>query len=406
MTPVSLRSTALVRSLPLFAPFALFAIVACASGIAAATPYIPADGNKVVEHLPTRTDPVQRELRALRAAASANPGDVRSAALLARRYIEQARVEGDPRYLGYAQAALGPWWHQPTPPDAILVLRATLRQSTHHFKEALDDLGIVVRNDTNNAQAWITRATVLTVLGEYTSAKASCMRLYSRAPELVVQTCLSGVGSISGQARASYDGLKQALARSPDAEPDIRIWTITLLAEMAVRLGDTAAAQDWFKQAMAFEEPDSYLLAAYSDFLLDQQRAPEVVRLLKDKTRIDSLLLRYAIALKATNAPDAARQRDALTQRFDAAMLRGDTVHQREQARFELALRGDAKAAVRLAKLNWAVQKEPADLRILAECAAASGDAEATALVRDWIKRIKPEDATIAAPLRTLKAAA
>lgn len=389
-----------------FARTTVFALLLGASSLALAAPYTPADDSKVVEHLPTRTDPVQRELRALRAAAAANPTDVRSAALLARRYIEQARVEGDPRYLGYAQAALGPWWSKPTPPDAILVLRATLRQSTHHFKEALDDLSIVVRNNSDNAQAWITRATVLTVLGDFTAAKASCMRLYSRAPELVVQTCLSGIGSISGEARASYDQLKAALARASDADPDIRIWTITLLAEMAVRLGDKTAAEDWFKQAMAFGEPDSYLLAAYSDFLLDQQRAPEVVRLLKDKTRIDSLLLRYAIALKATGGPEAARQRDALTQRFDAAMLRGDTVHQREQARFELALRGDAKAAVRLAKLNWAVQKEPADLRILAESAAASGDAEATELVRQWIAKARIEDASIAPTLRKLKVAA
>ena len=389
-----------------FSRTTVFALLLGASSLALAAPYIPADDSKIVEHLPTRTDPVQRELRALRAAAAANPTDVRSAALLARRYIEQARVEGDPRYLGYAQAALGPWWSKPNPPDAILVLRATLRQSTHHFKEALDDLSVVVRNNSDNAQAWITRATVLTVLGDFTAAKASCMRLYSRAPELVVQTCLSGIGSISGEARASYDQLKAALARAADADPDIRIWTITLLAEMAVRLGDKTAAEDWFKQAMAFGEPDSYLLAAYADFLLDQQRAPEVVRLLKDKTRIDSLLLRYAIALKATGGPEAARQRDALTQRFDAAMLRGDTVHQREQARFELALRGDAKAAVRLAKLNWAVQKEPADLRILAESAAASGDAEATELVRQWIAKAKIEDASVAPTLRKLKVAA
>ena len=389
-----------------FARPTVLALLLGASSLAPAAPYLPSDASKVVERLPTRTDPVQRELRALRAAASANPTDVRSAAVLARRYIEQARVEGDPRYLGYAQAALGPWWSQPAPPDAILVLRATLRQSTHHFKEALDDLSLVVRNNSDNAQAWITRATVLTVLGEFTAAKASCMRLYSRAPELVVQTCLSGIGSISGEARTSYDQLKAALARAADADPDIRIWTITLLAEMAVRLGEPAAAQDWFKQAMAFGEPDSYLLAAYADFLLDQQRAPEVVRLLKDKTRIDSLLLRYAIALKATGGADAARQREALTQRFEAAMLRGDTVHQREQARFELALRGDARAAVRLAKLNWAVQKEPADLRILAESAAASGDAEATELVRQWIAKAKLEDASVAPTLRKLKVAA
>jgi hypothetical protein len=118
---------------------------------------------------------------------------------------------------------------------------------------------------------------------------------------------------------------------------------------------------------------------------------------LKDKTRVDALLLRYALALQATQSPDAAVQIGALGARFDAAMLRGDTVHRREQARFELALRKDPAAAVRLAKANWSVQKEPADLRILADCALASGDAEAARLVRDWLRSSRIEDRRVTA---------
>jgi hypothetical protein len=155
---------------------------------------------------------------------------------------------------------------------------------------------------------------------------------------------------------------------------------------------------------MAAAEPDSYLLAAYADFLLDRGRAAEVVRRLKDKGRIDALLLRYAIALKAIRSPDAAAQAEVLRARFDAAMLRGDSVHQREQARFELALRNDPQAAVRLARSNWAVQKEPADLRILAEAAAASGDREAAQLALDWVATTGLEDQTITAPLAKLRA--
>jgi hypothetical protein len=87
-------------------------------------------------------------------------------------------------------------------------------------------------------------------------------------------------------------------------------------------------------------------------------------------------------------------------------MLRGDTVHQREQARFELALRHDPAAAVRLAKANWRVQKEPADLRILADAALASGDAEAAGMVRGWLQRSRIEDRRIAASAARLKGTA
>jgi tetratricopeptide (TPR) repeat protein len=384
----------------LLLPFLVLAL----AGAAVATPYIPADGKKVVERLPSRADPLQRELLQLRAELSREPANLKLATALAQRYIEQARTAGDPRYLGYAQAALAPWWKLPQAPDEVLVLRATLRQGTHQFGAALADLDTVLKRDPNNAQAWLTRATVQVVTGDFAAARRSCMRLYARAPELIVQTCLSNVGSVNGDAMRSYAMLKAALERQADAGPELRGWVQTLLGEMAARLGDDAAADGWFRQAMAAAAPDSYLLAAYADFLLDRGRAADVARRLKDKGRIDALLLRYAIALKAIGSPDAPAQVEALRARFDAAMLRGDSVHQREQARFELALRSDPQAAVRLARRNWAVQKEPADLRILAEAAAASGDREATQLALGWVAKTRLEDQTIAAPLAKLRA--
>ncbi|MFL6707831.1 MAG: hypothetical protein ACJ8HI_06460, partial [Massilia sp.] len=169
------------------------------------------------------------------------------------------------------------------------------------------------------------------------------------------------------------------------------------------RAGADQEAEALYRKALAEEEPDSYLLGAWSDYLLDHGRAPEVIKLLKDRTRVDALLLRYALALKATGSQEAAVQTAALKSRFDAAMLRGDTVHQREQARFELALRGDAASAVKLALLNWAVQKEPADLRILVETAAASGDPVAGKTARDWIAATHIEDRALAPLLPKLK---
>jgi Tfp pilus assembly protein PilF len=376
------------------------------TGAACAAPYVPASGSQVVEHLPSRADPVQRELARMRAELARAPGDMGRATALARRYIEQARIEGDPRYLGYAQAALAPWYALPDPPEPVRVLRATLRQSTHQFGPALADLDAVLRRDSDNAQAWLTRATVQMVTGQYGAARASCMRLYSRAPTLAVKACLASVGGVSGQASASYGALQGAFARYPDAEPGLRLWVLTLLAQMAERAGDNAAARGYFTQALASNDADSYLLGAWADFLLDHGRADDVVALLKDRTRVDALLLRYALALRQRNAPGAAAAAGALRDRFEAAMMRGDTVHRREQARFELSLRNDPQAAVRLAKLNWAVQKEPADLLILVEAAAASGDREAARIALDWIRQSRIEDRRLDPFLARLKGGA
>ena len=70
---------------------------------------------------------------------------------------------------------------------------------------------------------------------------------------------------------------------------------------------------------------------------------------------------------------------------------------QREEARFELEIQGNTSKALALARDNWKVQREPADLRILAEAARAADDAPALALVDGWVAATRLQDATLVA---------
>jgi Tfp pilus assembly protein PilF len=363
-----------------------------------AAPFIPLDGKQVIERLPSRLDPLQVELRQLRAQLSKEPGNVALATNLARRYISLARSQADPRYLGYAEAALQTWWSQSAPPPEVRVLRATLRQSTHQFALALADLDGILASDRGNAQAWLTRATVQQVLGDYPAAKQSCAHLFRQAPDLVTQACLQSAASQNGDAAGSYQRLLQAFNSNPQAEADIKLWVLTLLAEMAERLGNNSGAEKHFRaalQATPEAGKDSYLLAAYADFLLQQGRPDEVVGLLANQTRADNLLLRYALALNQMKSPLAGAQVELLRQRFDAAMRRGDTVHQREQARFALTLQHDAASAMTLAQQNWQVQKEPADVLIMLEAAIANRQVAAAQSVLAWLKQSGLQDQRI-----------
>jgi predicted Zn-dependent protease len=383
----------------------IFAALLAASSIflsVHAAPYLPKDGSQVIEHLPGRNDPAQQEFRRLRTELAAAPNDLALATHIARRYIDAARSAADPRYLGYAQAALSPWWNQAQAPVEVRILRATLLQSTHQFPKALSDLDAILKLDPDNAQAWLTRATIRMVQGDYASAKADCARLLALSAELVAITCLANVANLNGQSAKSYSLLSTTLSRNADAEPSLQIWGQTLLAEMAVRRGDNQVAEHNFRSALALAGTDSYLLGAYADFLLDQQRPAEVISLLKDKTRVDALLLRYAIALKAQKSAAVTEKIDELNSRFNAAMLRADTVHQREQARFELQLRNDPKTALKLAQLNWAVQKEPADARILLEAALLAADRAAAQPVLHWLKQTRLEDIALAKLVKQL----
>jgi hypothetical protein len=109
-----------------------------------------------------------------------------------------------------------------------------------------------------------------------------------------------------------------------------------------------------------------------------------VIALLKGNEASDPVLLRVALAYRQLHGMNHPLTRDAaktLGDRYDAALLRGDRSHGREQSRYELGLRGDARAALAFAKSNWVVQHEPADALVLAQAAhAAHRDAAADPL--------------------------
>ena len=372
-------------------------LCACLPMLALAAPYTPKDGSAVIEQLPRRADATQMQLRALRQQLTATPQDLALATSLAQRYISLARSETDPRYLGYAQAALAPWWRQAAPPLPVRLLRATILQSTHQFGPALQDLDAVIAQEPANGQAWLTRATVLTVQGDYAQATASCARLSALSTQLVTVTCLANIASVTGRAAASERLLELTLQRSAGAAPELESWAATLLAEMATRRGEWALAEARYTKALAQQPHDSYLLGAYADFLLDRQRPQEVAKLLKEQQRIDALLLRYALALQAlpSQQPAFLAAKAELAARFNAAMQRGDTVHQREQARFALFLQQDIPVALQLAQKNWAIQKEVPDMRILLEAALAARNYAAAQPVLAWIAEHGVEDVAL-----------
>ena len=143
--------------------------------------------------------------------------------------------------------------------------------------------------------------------------------------------------------------------------------------------------------------------AAYSDLLLDRGRPAEALALVKGREVNDALLLRIAIAERRLGAREAASHLEALTGRFDASRLRGDVVHRREEARYWLELRGDAVRALDLAKVNWSVQKEPADARIFLEAARAAKAPQEAADLLAWLAETKLEDPFIAKAIAELR---
>ena len=369
-----------------------------------AAPYTPAADNEVLERLPFKATAAEgRELRQLRRALAEQPQDPERALALARRYFDLAGAEGDPRYVGYAEAAIRPWSKAAEPPVDILVMRALLHQYRHEFDAALADLARAGERDPANTEIWSWRSAILLVQADYAGARAACDKLAAVASALLATACTAAVDGLSGKSGPAYAELSKALARRTDADPELKLWIQTRLAEMAWRQGKDELAERHFKAGLALGVTDGFILAAYADFLLDRGRHAEVASMLRDWERSDILLLRLALAEQALQHASAPAHIAMLKQRFDASALRGDKLHLQEEARFHLYLQRDAPGALRLAQENYRVQREPRDARSLLEAALAAREPAAAQPALDWLRASGYEDLLYAKLARQLE---
>lgn len=361
---------------------------------AIAEPFVPKDDKQVLERLPAKpTDPIQSGLRDQRRALAANPQNLALATSLADSYFRLAIGEGDPRYIGYAQAALAPWWSQAEPPPPVLILRAGLRQYLHDFEAALTDLTLALKREPDNLDAWSYRAVIYIVMSRYDEARHDCREMARRDSGLIPLSCEPTVDALTGRAAPAYDTLTEALRRNATAPPSQRLWVTTRLGEIAQRLGRTREAEAHYRAALAMGITDQYLLTTWAEFLLDLDRPAEVVALLKDKTKNDVLLLRLALAEKRLKSPKAAEHQAAIQSRIDAARLRKDKLHLSDEALFELTFLNQPQEALRLARENWdSWQREPSDARILLEAALAARNKAAAKPALEWLSRNRHED--------------
>lgn len=374
------------------------------AGAAGAAPRVPTDEAEVLARVRPASDPQAMALRALGAQLAAEPQNLAVALDLARRHLVIARTSLDPRHVGYAEAALGPWIALPEPPPGVRLLRATMRQSRHEFADALADLDAVLRAAPGNAQALLTRATVRLVVADTDGARRDCAALAGRASALVATTCRAAVDATTGRAAQALDDLAQALRPAPLTDaPDVRAWALTLQAEILVRLGRAADAEAPFQAALALDPADVYARAAYADLLLETGRPPAARALVERDLAPDALLLRAALAARAMAAPDADALLALLLDRMQEAAMRGDTTHLREAARVQLDLLGQPRRALDSARRNFAIQREPADALLLLRAAHAAGQGAAAKPALDWLAATGAEDVAIRAAAEALR---
>ncbi|CAN5131734.1 hypothetical protein BH24PSE2_BH24PSE2_22700 [soil metagenome] len=374
-----------LRAAPVF-----FAGLWLAASPVGAEPRVPERDDTVLETLPRLAGEDRERIRALDRALDQNPRNLEAALALAVRYSELNAASGDPRYLGYAQAVLEPWWNIREPPFAAWLLRARIEQRLHRFKAAQADLEGLLRAHPDAIEAALLLSTVAIVRGDYPTAQAACRRVASRADALIAAACAANLAPYLGEGSCGLELVDRTLEMAGTPKNALGVWVLTLGAELAVGLGRSELAGDYYRRALSLSnelgEPDLYLLGSYADYLIDEGRPREAARLLEPAPAADPLLIRLAIAQAAID-PSAAREiEDVLERRMRALQMRDAETHAREQAWFHLHVRRDPKAALRHARLNWSVQREMRDARLLLEAALAAGKPDAAAPVLDWME--------------------
>jgi predicted Zn-dependent protease len=360
---------------------ALLAVAAATGVAAAADRFVPTDSGFVVANV-RQAQPDER-LRDLLLAWRANPATPESVAL-ASAYIERARSLREPAFFGRAEAVLAPLASKLDANGSLRRLYAEVLQYRHDFAGAEDLLDALLRETPHDSDARLLRASVRLVRGEFAGARADCAQLAVGAGSASTLgfACLAEALAGEGNLDRALSLLNSSPAQHADADFPARAYLLATRAELRERSGDINGAIVDYCEALKLVPRNDSIRAALADALTARGDADDARDLLAiDKPSLALLVRSAALAEGARRKQLSARAASWLT----LEVARGDKPHLREAAMFALA-NGDAAGALAAASRNFGIQKELADVRVLARAARAADDAPALSSLQSWLR--------------------
>jgi predicted Zn-dependent protease len=351
---------------------------------AAVRAYRPPDHGAVL----LRLDSGDAQLERLRRAAH----DPAVVGTYVRALMASGNRSGDERYYGYAEQALLSSTQKEN--ADLQLLRAQLLQHRHEFHAAETQLTALVARDPRDRAARLMRAQVRLHLNQPAAAMQDCLTLVPLVDLLTATTCIAQAKAAAGDLTQAYRLVTTAMA-APGGDDQTRSWSAGVAAEFAGRLGDTAAADQWFQAANRLDPDSHYARVSYADWLLWQgacERALQVSNAgasIADRTR--------AVLASRTAASDEARQLQLLWREADA---RGERGHLRDLARFHWLVLNDVRGAHSIALDNFRDHQDGEDALLLANTSLAMRDRDALARVARWQREHHYQDARLEQLLR------
>jgi Flp pilus assembly protein TadD len=361
----------------------LLAVAAATRVAAASDRFVPADPNFVVASVSQALP--DEKLMPLLVAWRADQDSTVAGVALADAFMERARALREPMYFGRAEAVLAPLVMKPGASAAVRRLYAQALQYRHDFSTAEMLLDSVLRDAPRDAAARLLRASVRLVRGEFSEARADCAQLAAAGGHAAPLgfACLAEALAGTGDFARALSLLETINPDQQEIEPSARAYLLATRAELRERGGDTAGAILDYRAAIQLAPRDDSIRAAFADALAASGKNGEARDLLAiDKPSLALLVRSVALLEGAPRAALAARVESSLA----LEVARGDKPHLREAAMFALA-GGDAVRALVAARQNFEIQKELADVRVLARAARAANDTAALSALQSWLRQ-------------------
>ncbi|MGX1545062.1 tetratricopeptide repeat protein [Streptomyces adustus] len=296
-------------------------------------------------------------IAALQTHLRAQPRDFGSWATLGLAYVEQARTQGDPSRYPQAEQAFSRSLALAPDNDPALAGRAALAAARHDFKNALVYADRALKQNPYSERALCSRIDALVELGRYDDAQKAADLADARHPGVPVFTRYAYVHELRGDVATARRVLRQALDTA--TSPGDVAYVSAQLGQLAWNQGDDRSALDYYARALGADE--NYLPA-----LEGRARAQAASGDRADAiTGMENVVSRYPLPGPLVELGELYEARGAEGDRAKAgdqyalvdawiALARANGVDADLDTALAAAEHGDAKAALRAARAEWA----------------------------------------------------
>jgi tetratricopeptide (TPR) repeat protein len=215
----------------------------------------------------------------------ADTNDWRAYDQLGYAYIQKARDTGDPSYYGRAEAVLQKAAQiNPQDPDALVGL-GSLALSRHEFQQALEWGHKAFALAPHKAAVFGVIGDAYTELGQYDAAVEAFQNMVDTRPDLASYSRVSYARELHGDLEGAITAMKQAVeAGSPNAENTN--WCRVQLGQLYWLKGDLAAAEQQYRQVLAYYPKYVYALGAMGQLRATQKDLPAAADYYRQATEI------------------------------------------------------------------------------------------------------------------------